>query len=120
MALFAATVLAISGSPHSHSGGAITNPTEASPISVQRGGELYLANCTGCHGASGEGNGPLAATLIPAPANLVEHIPLHTEGDTFLFIANGFPNTAMPAWADTLTDAEIWDVVNYLRTEFAE
>lgn len=120
VALFAATVLAISGSPHSHGGESINNPTSANEVSVQRGMDLYQSNCTGCHGATGDGRGPLAATLTPPPANLVLHIPLHTEGDTFLFIANGFPNTSMPAWADTLTDAEIWDVVNYLRTEFAE
>lgn len=118
--VFVALLLAISGSPHSHGGQFLTNPVPNDLDSIARGNVLYQANCTGCHGTTGRGDGPLAATLSPAPANLSQHIPLHPEGDTYTFIANGFPNTAMPAWADRLTAAEIWDLVNFLRSEFAE
>ena len=118
--VFVAVVLAISGSPHSHGGQLLTNPVPNDLDSIVRGGELYQTNCTGCHGTGGRGDGPLAVTLSPPPADLALHIPLHPEGDTYIFIANGFPNTAMPAWSDTLTDMEMWDLVNFLRDEFAE
>ena len=120
LGVFAAVVLAISGSPHSHGGQLLTNPLPGDLESIARGGELYRANCTSCHGAGGRGDGPLAVTLSPPPADLARHIPLHPEGDTYIFIANGFPHTAMPAWAETLTELEIWDLVNFLRDEFAE
>jgi copper transport protein len=118
--VFAAIVLVISGSPHSHGGQLLTNPSSDDPASIVRGSELYRTNCVSCHGVDGRGDGPLALTLSPPPADLAQHIPLHPEGDTFIFIARGFPNTAMPAWSDSLTDEEIWDVVNYLRNAFAE
>jgi high-affinity iron transporter len=38
---------------------------------VDQGRALYQANgCASCHGASGRGDGPLAANLSPSPANL--------------------------------------------------
>lgn len=32
---------------------------------------LYADNCAQCHGASGQGNGPWADGMVPAPSNLV-------------------------------------------------
>jgi len=40
----------------------------------------------------------------------------HTDGQVFLWIANGYPNSAMPAWSPRLTDEQIWQLVGYLRT----
>jgi putative copper resistance protein D len=53
---------------------------------------------------------------VPPPADLSTHVPLHTDGQIFYFITNGFPGTAMPAFANALTDQQRWDLVNYLRT----
>jgi Tol biopolymer transport system component len=40
----------------------------------------------------------------------------HNDGQVFLWIANGYPNSAMPAWSPRLTDEQIWQLVGYLRT----
>src|SRR5215213_3550834 len=40
------------------------------PPSLARGAEIYQANCTSCHGASGNGEGPAAKGLEPPPTNL--------------------------------------------------
>lgn len=37
------------------------------PHHLQRGAEIYRARCAGCHGVSGDGNGPAAAYLYPRP-----------------------------------------------------
>jgi mono/diheme cytochrome c family protein len=37
---------------------------------VERGRKLYLEHCAVCHGAKGEGDGPMAKLLTTPPANL--------------------------------------------------
>jgi mono/diheme cytochrome c family protein len=106
---------------------AIAAPGEASgpinpyPFTAQTnaaGQKLYVANCVPCHGASGQGDGPASIGLNPRPANFTLHmVPgKHTDGQVFLWIANGYPNSAMPAWSPRLTDEQIWQLVGYLRT----
>jgi mono/diheme cytochrome c family protein/Tol biopolymer transport system component len=94
------------------------NPLPVNAQSVLAGQKLYLANCAVCHGASGGGDGPAAAGINPRPANFTQHmVPgKHTDGQVFLWIKNGYPNTAMPAWDKRLADEQIWQLVSYLRT----
>ena len=61
------------------------------------------------------GDGPGAIGLTPPPADLRVHVPLHPAGQTYLFITNGFPGTAMPAWKEQLSEQQRWDLVNYLK-----
>lgn len=36
---------------------------------LQNGMQLYTSNCMVCHGTSGEGDGPLAHSMVPRPSN---------------------------------------------------
>jgi mono/diheme cytochrome c family protein len=44
----------------------------ANPELLSRGKTLFEHNCTPCHGATGEGNGPAAVTLNPRPRNFTQ------------------------------------------------
>lgn len=39
------------------------NPVAADEASIRRGGELFAIHCQMCHGATAEGNGPIAPFL---------------------------------------------------------
>ncbi|MSQ36586.1 MAG: c-type cytochrome [Dehalococcoidia bacterium] len=92
------------------------NPVPFSTASIADGRELFAARCAECHGATGRGDGPRAASLTPPPAALSVHVPLHLEGQLFTFIARGVAGTAMPAFQGELRDEQIWALVNYLQT----
>ncbi len=83
---------------------------------VARGEALFAANCVACHGARGRGDGPAAAGLNPPPADLASyHARFHRDEDVAFWIANGIPGSSMPAFGDRLGEAEVRDLVAYLR-----
>jgi copper transport protein len=92
------------------------NPIAADAASIDNGGRIFAQNCVVCHGPQGRGDGPQAGTLNPRPPNMTQpHTAYHSDGYMFNAITNGFPGSAMPAWGDTFTEREKWDLVNYLR-----
>ena len=83
--------------------------------SIANGIKTYEDNCTGCHGVSGHGDGPLAADLPIKPADLsAPHTALHTAGDLYWWVTHGIENSPMPAFGDVLSDDTRWDVINFL------
>jgi mono/diheme cytochrome c family protein len=70
-----------------------------------------------CHGAKGDGAGPAALALNPRPSDFTQHmVPgRHTDGQIFLWIRDGYPRTAMPAWGARLSEEQIWQLVVYVR-----
>jgi mono/diheme cytochrome c family protein/uncharacterized membrane protein len=92
------------------------NPIPLTQESITAGREVYLENCTTCHGQDGLGDGPGATGLNPPPANLTEpHVGVHTDGDLHWWISHGIP-PAMPPFGEDLTQDEIWNVINYVRS----
>ena len=108
--------------------------------SVLSGREIYLSNeakCVSCHGRMGAGNGPQTLAFqraddgdgyndLPglhddwghpiAPRNLQTGI--YRGGrrpvDLYRRIYNGINGAKMPGFGSTLSDEQIWDVVNYV------
>jgi mono/diheme cytochrome c family protein/uncharacterized membrane protein len=93
-----------------------SNPVTSSPESIASGRDLFVANCSTCHGQDARGDGQQAPTLNPRPADLTAaHVDAHTDGDLYWWIAHGI-SPAMPGFNDTLSDQQIWDVINYVRS----
>ena len=65
--------------------------------------------------APGLGDGPQAFLLQPRPVNLQLHVPQHAQGEIHYWITNGVAGTGMPAWKDTLSDTQRWQIVRYLQ-----
>lgn len=86
--------------------------------SVIRGEIVFSSYCVLCHGITGEGNGRAAKTHNPRPANLRKSMvpDLYKEMIIRKGGANWGRSPDMPSWQDELTEEQIHDVVNYLRT----
>ena len=82
----------------------------------------YDANCIGCHGATGKGDGAAAAALNPKPQDHTNGKSMNALTDKYLFdiIRNGGKAVQkaaiMPAANKKLTDQDVWDMVAYIRS----
>lgn len=70
---------------------------------------LYSAQCAGCHGASGRGDGPAAVGMVPAPIDFTDLTRATQRSPLALYeaISRGVAGTAMPAYAQ-LDEAQRW------------
>jgi len=124
---------------------ALVTPTvkqvPATAESIARGRALYLSkdfNCVACHGEAGLGDGAQTYSItknaagednptpglydewgnLVVPRNLVTGI--YRGGrrpiDLFSRLHGGIKGTPMPAFGGKKTDAELWDLVNYIMS----
>lgn len=91
-------------------------------VHAAAGAELYRSLCVSCHGATGRGDGPVAAELMderdePAPPSDLTR-PLWSSGpgpiDVYRTLATGLDGTPMPSFADATTPAQRWELVAWL------
>jgi high-affinity iron transporter len=87
---------------------------------VVAGARLYSEHCTACHGASGQGDGPLAAGLDPRPNNFHEHARQDQRSVYALYnaISLGVAGTAMQSFHD-LKDEQRWALAFYVSNFLA-
>ena len=78
------------------------------------GKALFAATCASCHGVTGEGNGPAAGALAPAPTNF--HLKKPTEERAWDVLENGVPGTAMPPWRNQLSADERHALLEFVRS----
>ena len=112
--LLAALLLSVTSCSHLKMGLFLLkdNPSANDPAAVTRGQAAYAANCASCHGDDGDGRGSQAATLSTPPTNFRDS---SSEGASRIAarIAYG-KGSAMPAFRETLSENEIWDIANYV------
>ena len=96
----------------------LKNPVPASPESIKAGQAAYQKYCRFCHGNDAHGNGPMAPEGTH-PSNLTDDKwdRGSTDGEIFMVIKEGAgPKFDMKGFKSKMTDQEIWNVVNYLRS----
>jgi mono/diheme cytochrome c family protein len=93
----------------------VKNPVVLDNKSIERGRELYSRNCAACHGDNIEGLDAEAAGLEMSPPNLKKRLRTHSDGDFFWKIKEGRGD--MPSFNDDLSDNQVWQTINYIRSE---
>jgi mono/diheme cytochrome c family protein len=103
------------------------------PIASVNGADLYAQYCAVCHGRDGQGNGPAAAALKPAPADLTQiarrnggKFPTiavqHAIAGSDSIVAHG--TRRMPEWGELLVpgsdnpamgDLRIYNLTKYIE-----
>lgn len=99
---------------------AMTNPHGGDQAAIQAGQDLFQAQCVSCHGETGQGDGPAAASLDPKPQNLSQNQSGLSDGYLIWRISEGGANpefqSAMPAFKNAFSEEQIWQVISYIRT----
>jgi len=97
------------------------NPLPVTEGNLLRGKEVFLQRCVGCHGIAGDGKGPGASFMSPAPADFTSADDACCGGDTgpgdfYYRILRGWPGTGMENFGDRLSVDDIWRVVMFVKT----
>lgn len=107
--------------------GQVTMMRNQDTAQIQRGRELYLQNCTVCHGARGEGavnwNRPDANGNYPAPPlNGTGHAWHHPKQALITTIKHGTLRLggSMPAWQGKLSDQDINDIIAWFQSQWPD
>lgn len=91
-----------------------------SDADVEKGRQIFQANCAACHGANADGKGAAAAALTPHPRDFTDPKARWTRSreplDIYKTLAEGSPGTAMVGFANNLSVQDRWALVHYLGT----
>ncbi len=95
----------------------IQNPLPATEENIADGREHFGHHCGICHGLDGEATGvPFADKMSPSvPSLSSKDVQDYKDGQLKWIIENGINPSGMPAWKGTLSDDEMWKVVDFLR-----
>ena len=91
----------------------LANPVGQDRASIQRGQKLFTTYCAVCHGEDAGGMGPVSMKFIPAPDIKSDYHKVFPDGYFIYVITLG--GAVMPAYAESMGDPDMWDVVNYIR-----
>jgi mono/diheme cytochrome c family protein len=96
----------------------LKNPVASSADSIAAGKTSFAKNCRFCHGADAKGDGPMAPK-DSHPSNLTDAKwdRGSTDGEIFAVIRDGAgPNFVMKGYKSKMTETEMWNIVNFLRS----
>jgi len=91
------------------------NPIAKGDASTNAGKVLYVKNCASCHGKTGLGDGVKARALKTAAGDL-SSAAYQNQTDGEHFYKSKFGRDEMPKYEGKLSDDDIWNMVNYMRT----
>ena len=98
------------------------NPSPSTPADIKAGETLFQQTalplaCINCHGAKGDGQGPMGAALNPPPRNFTcgETMNDISDGQLFWIIKKGSPGTGMMAFSG-MPDNQVWQLIDYIRS----
>lgn len=92
----------------------VKNPVSPTEENLVAGAQLYVNHCAGCHGVPSNKESQFSKSFYPQAPGFFEDTPDMPENQNFYIIQHGIRWSGMPAWNQTLSDAQVWQVVTFL------
>lgn len=92
----------------------VKNPIEPTVANLTAGMKVYQTNCASCHGDIHHLHGILADSFYPRAPQFVEDAADMPENQNFYIIQHGIRLSGMPAWKQSLSDQQMWQVTTFL------
>ena len=94
----------------------LKNPLPPSPEVIEQGEKVYMEACGICHAMDGHAGTNLGRGMYPPAMDLTSpHVQHWSDADMFWIIQNGVRMTGMPSWKVSISEADTWKVVHYIR-----
>lgn len=90
-------------------------PASLTEDQARRGYRHYAGSCVYCHGAPGADPAEWSGGMRPEPPYMPDAAKEWTDAQIFWLVRNGIRMSAMPAFGPRLSDADIWDIVAFVR-----
>jgi len=126
--MFCAAVFITACSGNTNTNSVVINNTTNTQVSARptatideltSGRKVYEINCAICHKDNGSGGTVEVEGKKLDPDDLTsDKIKKFSDEKIIRYILNGVVDEGMPAFKDKLSEAEIRDVVRYIRTQF--
>lgn len=118
VALVAIAAVSAQNPGGSDEGKKMKNPVPSSADSIAAGQAAFTKNCRFCHGADAKGNGPMAPKdTHPSDLTDAKWDRGSTDGEIFLVLRDGAgPDFKMKGLKGRMSDTDMWNVINYLRS----
>ena len=92
------------------------NTVKSDPASLNTGKMLYAKHCKSCHGATGLGDGPKAASL-KTKINSLKDAKFQAQSDGNIYFQSFVGRDEMPNFEKKIPDLEDrWAIVNFTRS----
>ena len=87
-------------------------PIPVNDVNMMAGANIYIDHCAVCHGLPDHPQTPIAAGMFPKPPQLFtgKGVTNDPAGESYWKVTNGIRLTGMPAFKQSLTDNQIWQV----------
>ena len=92
----------------------IKNPLEADEANLVAGAKLYFNHCAGCHGLPANPESQFGRSFNPHVPAFFKEAPDMPENQNFYIVQHGIRWTGMPAWKNTLSETQTWQLVTFL------
>ena len=96
----------------------ISRSQPADPAQSAIMGEMqFRGRCASCHGLDGRTPSDIGSAMYPRASDLGSpEVQMWSDAELFWVIQNGIRLTGMPGFGKSLSDPEIWPLVDYIRS----